>query len=337
MKENKNIGAIEELDNFLKEWNSTPMGRRAFLASIPFLLAACANVPKTRYREGNNVQTVLTPEEERKLTQEVLADMKKDYPALNNADAQNYLTSLGNKITRANSLEGHPYNYNFTLVGVKQVNAFALPAGTVFVTAPLIAMADTEAELAGVVGHEIGHVKAKHAAQRMERAKAEQGKSLLYGAGGGILGGAFGFGLGKLLCKKDDKSCLVKATGLGAAAGVGGGLLIQKYYFMANSREDEMEADRIGYKTAVSAGFDKNHAGSFYAKLLKMEQEHKQKNMPLVGSLNDALSTHPPSQERVKQINELAQTTKQSGRVVLSSKEFERVKKIAQEWVKANA
>lgn len=206
---------------------------------------------------------------------------------------------------RANNLDGKPYRYNFSVVDVNYVNAFALPAGTIFVTTPLIAMADSEAELAGVVGHEIGHVKARHSAERMFAAKQAQKKSWLYGLGGGLAGAALGFGVGKLICPPRDKKCLARAATYGGAAGVAGGLLIQKYGFMANSREDEMEADRIGFRTSVKAGYHKDYVGRFYAKLLKMEEQRK-RGAGMLASFADAMSTHPPSRERVTQMNQMA-------------------------------
>jgi predicted Zn-dependent protease len=329
---------LEELELTLKKLNATSMGRRSFLAAAPLLMAACATVSQHRGREGDNTgqETELTVADEKRMTQEVLPEMRKDYPALDNQAVQLYVRDLGGRVARANGLEGHPYNYNFTVVGVNQVNAFALPAGTVFVTAPLIAMADSEAELAGVIGHEIGHIKARHTAERMDKAKAEQGKSWLYGAGGGILGGALGFGLSKLICRSGDSGCMAKTIAAGAAAGVGGGLLIQKYYYMANSREDEMEADRIGFRTAVKTNYHKDYVGSFYAKLLRMEQEHKAHNVPLLSGLSDALSTHPPSEERVSQMKQLAAQTPAARNAVTSTKEFERVRRMAQLWVQQN-
>ena len=326
-----------ELEILLQQWTSTTMGRRTFLASIPVLMAACST-PQHRQREGNltGKETSLSVQDEKMMTQEVMPQMRKDYPAIDNPFLQNYINNLGGRIVRANGLEGHPYNYNFTVVGVPYVNAFALPAGTVFVTAPLIAMSETEAELAGVVGHEVGHVKSRHTAQRMEKAKEEQSSSWKYAAGGGVLGGLAGFGLGKLLCPPTDNSCLVKATALGAAAGAGGGLLIQKYAFMANSREDEMEADRIGFRTSVKAGYHKDQVGTFYSKLLAMEKQAKQNNVPLVGSLQDAMSTHPPSQERVNQMHELAATEPAKPQAVVSSNDFAQAKRLAQQWVQAH-
>ena len=328
---------LDELHGVLTKLTSTALGRRAFLASVPFLLTACAT-SQHRGREGDNSgqQTSLTVDDEKKMTAEVLPQMQKEYPPLNNPEMQNYVSEMGNQIVRANGLAGNPYHYSFTVVGVPYVNAFALPAGTVFVTAPLIDLADSEAELAGVIGHEIGHVKARHSAERMDTAKREQKKSWLYGIGGGLLGGAAGFGVGKLLCPPTDRTCLVKASALGAAAGAGGGLLIQKFAFMANSREDEMEADRIGFRTSVRAGYSKDHVGRFYSKLLKMEEQHKSGGAPLMSSVADALSTHPPSRERVAQMQQMSGESTQGANGRVSSKQFDRVRSLASEWTRAH-
>lgn len=329
--------ALLELDELLTKVNATTMGRRTFLASVPLLLAACAT-SKTRYREGNlkGDETEMTVADEQRMTQEALPEMRKEYPPLPNPELQDYITGLGNKIVLANGLHNHPYHYNFTVVGVSYVNAFALPAGTVFVTAPLLEMADTEAELAGVIGHELGHIKARHTAQRMDRAKKEKTKNWLFGIGGGLLGGAAGFGIGKLACKKEDNMCLAKAAAIGAAAGVGGGLLIQKFAFMANSQEDEMEADRIGFRTSVKAGYDKNHVGTFYAKLQKMEENRQQHNTPLLSSVADAMSTHPPSKERVHQMEQMSRETNTGLGQTVSSAAFEKAHKLAKQWVQSN-
>lgn len=305
------------LDEELKKIIQTSSDRRAFLNSIPlFLAAACATTDKSRYREGDNTgqAVALTVEEEQRLTKEALPEMSKDYPQLQDAQMQSYISNLGRKVATANGLENNPYKYNFTVVDVGAVNAFALPAGTVFVTTPLIAMADSEAELAGVIGHEIGHIQARHAAERMHKAK--QSNSKWYAVGGGLLGGALGYGVGKMLCKPQDKKCLQNSALIGAGAGAGGALLIEKYRFMANSREDEMEADRIGFKTSVKAGYDPVHVGLFYEKLLRMEEQSKgQGANPLMASLSDAMSTHPPSRERVQQMREMAAQSGVKGQV----------------------
>ncbi|MBY0384890.1 M48 family metalloprotease [bacterium] len=319
--------SLSEFEKQLQELIETPSGRRTFLASIPLLMVSCASTPKTRFREGDNSgqAAALTVEDERQMTQQVLPEMKKDYPKIQDAQMQSYISQLGRKVATSSQLEGNPYNYNFTVVDVGMVNAFALPAGTVFVTAPLIAMADSEAELAGVVGHEIGHIQARHTAERIY--STQKNNNSWYAIGGGILGGALGYGAGKLLCKPQDKKCLQNATLLGAGAGAGGVLLVQKYQFMANSREDEMEADRIGFRTSVRAGYDPVHVGLFYEKLLKMEEKSKSGANPVMASLADAMSTHPPSKERVQQMRELAQANPKQG--VVSTDDFNLIREKA--------
>jgi predicted Zn-dependent protease len=334
------MNTYEDLENQLKKIVSTPVGRRGFLKIAPLLLAGCATqLTSDRKREGDNTnqKTSMSFEDEKNLTKEALPEMKKDYPPVNNPQLQNYISAIGNKIVRANNLHENPYTYSFQVVGVPYINAFALPAGTIFVTAPLLAYAETEAELAGVIGHEIGHVKARHTAERMEASKKNKNKELLYTLGGGLLGGAAGFGLGKLLCSKNQNDeCLKRVTTLGLAAGAGGAYLIQKYAYMANSREDEMEADRIGFRTSVKSEYSKEHVGLFYEKLLKMEEERGGEGDPLFASLADAMSTHPPGKERVKQMKEMANSESPQQSPIISTPDFVQMKKISQEWVAAN-
>jgi predicted Zn-dependent protease len=328
--------AMLELDRLLQQLTASPLGRRHFLAAVPLLMSACATGKRTRYREGDNSgqQISISVEEEKRMTQEALVEMRKDYPPLKDPDLQAYVAGLGQKVVTANQLEGRPYSYNFTVVDVAYVNAFALPAGTIFVTTPLIAMADTEAELVGVIGHEIGHVKARHAAERID-AQQKDKTSWMYAVGGGVLGGAAGFGLGKMLCPPKDNDCISKATQLGAVAGAGGGLLVQKYKFMANSREDEMEADRIGFKTAVRAGYHPAAVGAFYQKLQKMEEERKKGGKSILGSFADALSTHPPSRERVAQMNKMASSAPARPKSITSTTQFDRMRSRASTLTKA--
>lgn len=317
---------LQDLEETLAKWTSTAVGRRAFLQAVPLLLASCATTGH-RYREGDNSgQSVsLNPQQERRMAEEVLPSMKKQYPPLKDPEMQRYISSLGQKVTSANGLNGNPYNYSFQVVETDQINAFALPAGPVFITTPLLAMCDTESELAGVIGHEIGHIKARHTAERIHREESSKGRSVGFLLGGGLLGGVLGFGLGRLICAPRDRSCLAKTTQLGAAAGAGGALLISKFGFMAHSREDELEADRVGFKTAVQAGFSKNHVGKFYEKLFEMDQQ-KKSGRGIVSSFSDALSTHPPSLQRVRQVEQMASETIGLGRGQVSSSAFDRVR-----------
>jgi beta-barrel assembly-enhancing protease len=303
---------------------------RFLLILLLTAIMSCAPATSSRYREGSNTgqETRLTVHDEQRLTKEALPKMQKDYPPAANPELQKYLSGLGMKIVLANKLEGHPYHYNFTVVDVADVNAFAMPAGTIFVTAPLIAVADNEAELAGVVSHEIGHVVARHSAERMYAMEKAQNKTWLYVGGGAVVGAAAGLGLGALICAKGDAVCLARAAALGGAVGAGGGYLAQKYTFLVNSREDEMEADRLGFKYAVAAGYDKDQAGKFYEKLLRTEQKASGNGGSIAKSLSDALSTHPPSEERVKQMEELAANSPER-KSTINTPGFNRAKTLA--------
>ena len=311
------------------------------------LLGHCATRDTTgRYREGNNQgqDTQLSVEDERAMTAKVMPQMRKDYPSINDPVAQNYLQSLGRQIALRNQLEGQPYQYNFTLVETPQVNAFALPAGEVMVTAPLILMADSEAELAGVIGHEIGHIQARHTAERMETAKKAQSSTWKYALGGSVLGGLLGYGVGQLICPPQDQKCKNQALQNGLGLGVAGALLVQKYGFMQNSQEDELEADRIGFRTSFKAGYHPQHIGKFYEKLYAMEVARKKQQGAAPGvlaSFQDALSTHPPTQQRVQQMQAMTQevgNSSNNSKLLISSNDFEQIKKrLAQRYKKANS
>lgn len=302
-----------------------------------FILAACASKTSDRYREGDNTgqKAALTVTEEKKLAQEALSEMRKEYPPVQNQRLQNYIDRIGQRIVKANNLDANPYTYSFTVVDVPNVNAFALPAGSIFMTAPIIAMADSEAEIAGVLGHEIGHVTARHTAERMYVAKEEQGKTWLMGGVGAALGGAAGFFLGKKLCAPGDTQCRAKYAMYGLGGGAGAGLLVQKYGFMQNSQEDELESDRVGFRYAIKAGYNKNQVPDFYTKLMAMEKAAKQNQNAFVGWLSDAMASHPPSHLRVKQAQELQNSTANSGGIS-STSEFQEMKRLAQQIVEAN-
>ena len=141
-----------------------------------------------------------------------------------------YVARVGDRMKGASELEGEPFT--FTLLDSDVVNAFALPGGYVYVTRGLLALANDEAELAGVLGHEIGHVTARHTAQRYDRAQLGQGRSVAGQLAGLLLGGYLGGAEG------------ARAGGElgGQAASLGAQAYVQGY-----SREQEFEADQLGH------------------------------------------------------------------------------------------
>ncbi|MFP5386299.1 MAG: M48 family metalloprotease [Bacteriovoracia bacterium] len=310
-----------------KKWISLLWGLLIFIS-------ACSTKTSDRYREGSNEgqKAALTVEEEKNLTQEALKEMSKEYPPVNHPALQAYINNLGQKLVRANKLNRNPYSYTFTVVDTPQVNAFALPAGTIYITTPIIAMADSEAEIAGVLGHEIGHVTARHTAERMYVAKKEQSKTYLFGGIGAVLGAGIGYVAQKKICDPKDLECKAKVIGGGAAVGGVGGLFVQKYGFMKNSQEDELESDRVGFRYATNAGYDKEKVGDFYSKLAAMEKQAKKGQNSALVWLGDAMASHPSSDSRVSQAREMRGLIQTTGGTTVTP-EFLRMKRVAQEMV----
>lgn len=187
-----------------------------------------------------------------------------------------YVQQLGERL--AKNSEMADLKFTFTVLNSDIVNAFALPGGYVYVTRGLMALASTEAELAGVIGHEIGHVTARHTAQRYSAAVASQG---LVTAGALILGVLTGSGQ------------VAQAAGdLGSSAA---GMALAGY-----SRDQEFEADTLGVRYLDRTGFDDNAMASFLGKM----QEDSRLAAQIAGR-NDAdefsiMQSHPRTADRVQ-------------------------------------
>lgn len=169
-------------------------------------------------------------------------------------------------------------DYHITLLDSPVVNALALPGGYNYVTRGFLALADSEAELAGVIGHELGHITARHSAQRHTAA---------------AMVGVLGLILDEVVDDDDRK----RASKILA---VGSGLVLLRY-----SREHEYEADNIGVHTLARAGYAPIakarilHAIGAYGDL----QGARGDDLPLIG---DWLSTHPNSEARVARMRDVA-------------------------------
>ncbi|MCB1171721.1 MAG: M48 family metalloprotease, partial [Leptospiraceae bacterium] len=141
-----------------------------------------------------------------------------------------------------------------------------------------------------------------------------------------IIGLILGFAIGRSACPKGDDDCVAKASLIGAGLGAGTGYLISKYAFFANSQEDEMEADRVAFRTSVQTGYHKDYVGKFYEKLYEIESSGDDES-ELFSKLNDAMTTHPPAEERVKQMHELAASVGGGGRGIISTPYFDNIRK----------
>jgi len=197
-----------------------------------------------------------------------------------------YVSALGARLARATEQPGQ--RYTFTVLDSATVNAFALPGGYVYITRGLMALAGSEAELAGVLGHELGHVVARHAAQRYSR-------SAVVGGIAGLLGAVTG-----------------SETVGSVAAGIGDLAVVRPF-----SRDQELEADRLGVRYMSRAGFDPGAMTDFLAKM----RENSRLEARIAGRSpdevdgTDIMSTHPRTRERVQQAMRLAGATAGRGTV----------------------
>jgi predicted Zn-dependent protease len=235
------------------------------LAVLP-LLAACETAPGT----GRTIFTGgMSAAEE---TQLGYREHQKILPQFGGAYAEpvigGYIASVGNLLARTS--ETPNTKFTFTVLDTPIVNAFALPGGYVYVTRGLLALADNEAEVAGVLAHEIGHVTARHSAERY---------------GQTVAANVFGLGLGLLLGRGP-------ATDLyGAVAGVA----LRSY-----SREQEYESDLLGVRYMARAGYDPGAMASFLGRLQAHSQfESELRGEPGKADRFDLLQTHPRTADRI--------------------------------------
>lgn len=178
---------------------------------------------------GENQRVALSTEQEIALGLRAAPEMLARHSGLyNDAAAQALVDRVGHRLVESGAAAATPWQFDFHLLADEQlVNAFALPGGQVFITAALYHQFSSEAELAGVLGHEIGHVVARHSAERLAQQKLTDG---LTGA-------------------------VLVAAGSGATeaqiAQMVGQLINMKY-----GREDELQSDMLGVRFMVEAGYD---------------------------------------------------------------------------------
>jgi hypothetical protein len=182
--------------------------------------------------------------------------------------------------------------FTIKVVDTDEVNAFALPGGFFYVNRGLILAADNEAELAGVMAHEIAHVAARHAMENQAKANAMQL--------GAIVGSIFLGGIPGMIFQN--------TAGLGLLAA-----------FMKFSRNAESEADRLGVQYLYAAGYDPNAMATMFEKL-----SSKSKKKP--GMISKAFSTHPQPPDRRQASLDLVARFPEREEYVISTSEFQRVK-----------
>lgn len=218
----------------------------------------------------------LSPADERRLGESIMREAQRDPTYLTDADASEYLNTLGYRLVAASP--ARHIDFNFFFVRDPMLNAFALPGGFIGVHSGLVMAAQSESELAAVMAHEIGHVAQRHIARML----AQQKQSTAIAIGALLLA---------LLAARSNSSSsgdLTTAALLGGQAAA----IQQQLNF---SRDAEREADRVGFQILLSAGFDPSAMATFFGRL--------QQGSRIYESAAPAyLRTHPLTTERIGDI-----------------------------------
>jgi predicted Zn-dependent protease len=239
------------------------MQLRAVLAAVVLAtMAACATNPATGRREV----TLMSEAQEISLGKESDAQIRQEMGLYDDPELQRYVSDIGQRLAKLSERPTLPWQ--FAVVDQPAVNAFALPGGFIYVTRGILPYLDDEAELAGVLGHEIGHVTARHAAQQYTRQ--------IGGTVGLIALGVF----------------VPAAREFGQASQQAMGLLFLKY-----GRDDELQADSLGVRYSSAGNWDPEGVPGMLTTLGRLDEAAgDRKGVP------NFLSTHPEPLARVNEI-----------------------------------
>jgi len=235
------------------------------------LAAGCATNPVT----GKSELSLVSESQEIELGKQGSADVRQSMGLVQDAGLQSYVRDIGLRLAASSERPNLPWSYE--VIDDASVNAFALPGGPVFITRGILAYMQNEAELATVLGHETGHITAKHSVHQISR---EQLASLALGVGS------------------------VLSSNVAALAGIAGqglGLLFLKY-----SRDNEDQADDLGFRYALKDGYDVRAMRTVFEMLDRVSAAAGQ------GRLPQWLSTHPDPGSRIAKTDQRLTTVTQN-------------------------
>ena len=251
------------------------MRKNLSMTPVMLVLALCG-----WYVTGAHQVMAMTEQQEIEIGKEGNKAVLQKYRAYNNPGLQKYVNYVGNKLAEKGDRPN--LKYSFLVLDTDEVNAFALPGGYIYITRGLMAYLNTEAELAAVLGHEIGHVTARHASRQESASKlADIGTTLA-----AILGSIYAPGLNPNISKD--------------LLSVGSGALLSGY-----GRDFELEADQIGAQLLAKTGYDP-HAVIDVLSTLKDQESYEfklarlEERKPHV--YHGLFASHPDNDTRLKEI-----------------------------------
>jgi len=229
------------------------------IVSLLFGIYSCAVNPVT----GRQELMLLSETDEIKLGRQTDTQVVQEYGIYEDAKLTAYLNDICQRLAKISHRPN--LEYHFKVVDVSVVNAFAVPGGYVYFTRGILASLNNEAELAGVMAHEIGHITARHSASQYSKAQFAQ----------------LGLGVGMVFAEK--------IPGLSELAQLGAGML-----FLRFSRDNEREADDLGVEYSSKAGYDATQMANFFETLERMNPGSDRSGLP------SWFSTHPNPEDRIK-------------------------------------
>jgi predicted Zn-dependent protease len=253
----------------------------AAMVALALALAPCAVVPQTLPELGDPSGALLSLAQERRLGESVVRDIRLSGAYLDDPEVNAYLNELGNRLVTA--VAGAPFDFEFFAVNDPSVNAFALPGGYVGVNTGLILLTQTESELAAVLAHEISHVTQHHIARSISNQKDAM-LATLAALAAAIVAARSGGSSGSQIAN--------------AAMSSAQGLAIQMQIDF--TRQNEQEADRLGFQRLDAAGFDVTGMATFMERLQRAGRF-------VEGTAPSYLRDHPVTYERIAEAQARAQ------------------------------
>jgi predicted Zn-dependent protease len=239
------------------------LGRIRLALTLILVVSAvgCAVNPAT----GERQLALISETQEIALGEQTAEQVRQTMALVEDPELQAYVERLGQELAAASERAELPWS--FAVVDDPTPNAFALPGGPVFVTRGLLVLMDSEAELVSVLGHEIGHITARHSVAQISRAQLAQ----------------LGLGLGAIF--------VPEIRPFGDVAGLGLNLLMLKY-----GRDAERQADELGFRYARSQGYDVSEMADVFAALQRAGELAGQSAIP------NWMATHPAPEERIEAV-----------------------------------
>ena len=248
----------------MREWPVLRFLGKLLSAGSVIILAGCSTNPATGEKQFT---ALMSPSQENQVGAQENAKVLKTYGTPENSqNMQAYINKVGAAISR--DTERTDVQYKFTLLDSPMVNAFAIPGGYVYVTRGLLALANSEAELAGVMAHEVGHITGRHSAERYSH-------GVLATLGAAAISAAL------------DSGAAAQALGVGS-----------ELYMTSYSRKQESQSDELGIRYLYKAGYDTLAMASFLDSLDRDSIMNASEKGRAVEGTN-YFATHPKTEDRV--------------------------------------